>query len=286
MSQNRPFIIEATPESFERDVLERSRDVLVVVDFWAAWCQPCRLLAPILEKLATEYEGQFVLVKSDTEALPEIAAGFGVQSIPAVFAIRDGRIVDHFAGVLPEATIRTWLDRWLPTPADQAVSEGRKLEAGDPQAAEVCYRAALERDPNRPEALIGLARVALSQGRVEEARESIAALERRGFLEPEAETLKAELILKEQGQESGGLESARAEVASRPDDLEARYHLAEALASAGQHAEALEICLELVEHDRQGIGESARKTMLALFQVLPPDSPLVTEYRRQLSFVL
>src|SRR5690606_13109241 len=125
-------------------------------------------------------------------------------------------------------------------------------------------------------ALIGLARLDLARGRIEEGRGRIDALERRGFLEPEAETVKAELTLRRQGTESGGLEAARAAVDADPDDLQARFRLAEALAAAGQHAEALEIGLDLVERDRHGIGEEARKTMLAVFQVLPQDSPIAT----------
>ncbi len=131
-----------------------------------------------------------------------------------------------------------------------------------------------------------MARIALEQGRLEDAAARIAALERRGFLEPDAEKLKAELTLQLQAQNAGGVETARAASAANPDDLKLKFQLAEALAASGQYPDALALCLELVERDRKGIGEKARQTMIAIFQLLPPDSDLVAEYQRQLSMAL
>src|SRR5262249_2357618 len=136
---------------------------------------------------------------------------------------------------------------------------------------------------------MGLARIALETGRLEDAQARIASLERRGYLEPDAEKLKAELTLRMQAQQSGvvSLEEARAALASNPDDLNLKFQLAESLAAAGQYSDALALCLELGERDRKGkVGEQARQTMLAIFQILPPDSELVIEMQRQLSFVL
>src|SRR4051812_49270553 len=213
MSDHTPYIIEATPETFQRDVIERSHEVPVLVDFWAAWCQPCRLLGPVLERLAQEYEGRFVLAKANTERLPEIAASFGVRSIPAVYGLRDGRIVDGFVGVQPEAAIRAFLGRLLPSPAEALVAEARDLEATDPRAAEAKYRQALQLSATEPWTKIGLARLLLKQDRVEEARAILEDLGRRGFLEPEAERLQAELDLRDRARGAGGVEAARAAVA-------------------------------------------------------------------------
>ena len=179
-----PFILEPTAEDFAAEVIERSHQVPVVVDFWAEWCQPCRMLGPVLEKLAVEYGGKFVLVKADTEKLSEIASGFGVRSIPAVFALRDGQVVDSFVGVLPEASLRTWLDRIMPTPAELLAVEAKSLEATDLDSSRAKYVEAASLAPAEPSIKIGLARVALAQGRVDEAREILHHLEGRGYLEP------------------------------------------------------------------------------------------------------
>jgi putative thioredoxin len=282
------YVIEVTLQNFERDVIERSRTVPVVMDFWASWCGPCLRLGPLLEKLATDYDGKFVLAKVDTEREPGLASQFGIRSIPAVFGVRDGKAVDGFVGLQPESVIRTWLDRLLPSPAEQIAAHAQELEATDPKAAEARYNSALAFDPDFPAARVGLARIAIEEGRLEDAQAQIVSLERRGYLEPEAEKVKATLTLRLQALQAGApLEDARAALAANPDDLTLKLQLAEALAAAGQYSDALALCLELVERNRKGpIGEQARQTMLAIFQILPPDSELVTEMQRQLSFVL
>jgi putative thioredoxin len=209
-----------------------------------------------------------------------------VRSIPVVFGLRGGKLADAFIGAQPETMIRAWLDRLLPTPAESLAAEASQLEATDARTAEEKYNAALALDPDLTVAETGLARIALEQARLEDAAARIAALERRGFLEPEAEKVKAELTLQLQAQNAGGVETARAAVAANPSDLGAKFQLAEALAASGQYSDALALCLDLVERDRKGVGEKARQTMVAIFQLLPPDSELVAEYQRQLSMAL
>lgn len=281
-----PFILDATSETFAAEVIERSKTVPVVVDFWAAWCQPCRMLAPVLEKLAREYDGRFILVKVDTDRSPEISASLGVRSLPSVFGVRDGEILDAFAGVQPEAVIRQWIDRLLPSEAEALAAEAARLERTDRKGAEAKYAQALSLDPELSKARVGLARIALADGRTDEAAAAIAELERQGFLDAEAEKLKAEIVLSEGAESVGDVASTRAALAEKPDDLTRKFELAEALAAIGEYDEALGLCLDLVERDRKGVGEQARQTMLAIFQLLPPDSPLATDYRRRLSFVL
>ncbi len=281
-----PYILDATSATFEADVVERSKSVPVVVDVWATWCGPCKMLGPLLEKLAREYEGKFVLAKVDSDRSPEIAASLRVRSIPAVFGVRDGQILDSFTGVQSESFLRQWLDRLLPSKAEELVAEGRSLEATDPESAGARFSEALALEPDLATARVGLARLAMAAGRIDEAQAAVLDLERRGFLEPEAEKLKAELVLKAQADGASDVDSARAAAEADPRDKTLKLKLAEALAAAARYEEALEIALDLVETDRKATGEEARKLMVAVFQLLPEDSDLAFRYRRKLSFAL
>ncbi|AMV40731.1 tetratricopeptide repeat protein [Planctomyces sp. SH-PL62] len=281
-----PYILDATTETFAADVVERSKTTPVVVDVWATWCGPCKLLGPVLEKLAREYDGKFVLVKVDSDRSPEIAANLRVRSIPTVFGVRDGQILDSFAGVQSESFLRQWLDRLLPSKAESLVNAARALEASDPEAAGARFAEALTLDPDLTPARVGLARLAMAAGRFDEAQAAVLELERRGFLEPEAEKLKAELVLKAQAEGGSDVDSARARAEASPADKTLKLRLAEALAAAGSYDEALAIALDLVETDRKTTGEAARKLMLAVFQLLPDDSATASEFRRRLSFAL
>jgi len=286
MSDKHPAIIDVTADTFEIDVLERSRQVPILVDFWAEWCGPCRTLGPVLERLAAEYDGRFILAKANVDKLPEVAREFRVMSIPSVFAVRDGQARDSFVGAISEREIRAFIDRMMPTPAELCLAEAQKLETSNPQAAEAKYREAVALAGKESGPTIALARFLLGQEQLEECRALLDGLMKRGYLEPDAEKLKAELTVRSGGQDAGSVEAARKAATEAPNDLHARFRLAEALAAAQAFPEALEVTLDLVERDRTGVGENARKLMLALFQMLPADSPLALEYRRKLSFVL
>ncbi len=281
-----PWIVDADEATFQQVAVERSREILVVVDFWAPWCQPCQMLGPILEKLALEYDGKFLLVKADTEKLPRITDGFGVQSIPAVYAMRDGQLLDFFGGLMPEAQIRAWIDRLLPSPAELLAAEARQLEANDPQAAEAKYAEAIRLDANLAAAKIGLAALVLRQGRMDECRAIVEELDERGYLEPEAEKLKSQLNLMAQSPVAGDLAALRAAVAAQPQDLSARLALAEALAAQAHYEEALATALAIVQTGKKEFVEPARQMMVDVFRLLPEDSPLLTDYRRRLSTAL
>jgi len=276
-----PWIVEATAESFEDDVFARSLETAVVVDFWAPWCGPCRALGPILEKLAIESDGRFTLVKANTDELPQAAAQFQVQGIPAIFGVLDRQIVDYFTGALPEPQIREWLERLI---SAGMLAEAERLEDASPGAAEARYRTLVEQHPGDPRHKIGLARVLFALDKFDEARAVIDQLAERGFLEPEAEKVKAKLDLHQMGDTS--LAERQAAAAADPDDLQRQLELAEALAGAGQHEQALQVCLTLVPRDRAGVGEQARQLMIEIFRALPDDSPLTQDYRRKLSLTL
>ncbi len=275
------WVISTTKEAFQADVFDQSRSAVVVVDFWAPWCAPCRALGPVLERLAEQHGGRFILVKANTDEMPDAAAQFKVQGIPAVFAVSGGEILDGFTGVMPEPQIRTWLDRML---AAHCLGDARDAEAVDLALAERLYRRFVAENPRVHEAQIGLARTLLAMDRLDESREVIAELERRGFLEPEAQKIKAALDLGQKSSE--GLAEYRAAAQADPDNLELQLQLAESLVGAQQFEESLQICLSLVERDRKNTGERARKLMIDIFRVLPEDSELTTNYRRKLSMAL
>jgi len=285
MSDASPWIIEAKKETFEHDVVERSRELPVVVDFWATWCAPCKQLLPILEKLAVEYDGKFLLAKVNIDEQQELAMAFGVQSVPHVFAVRDGRGVDQFMGLMPEAEIRGWLDQLAPTEDQTLAAEARVLEETD-AAAEAKYRAALELAPHNDEIKIGLLRALFAQNKDQECAALLAELERRGFLEEDAEKIKAELEFRTVAADVGGLEEIRKKAEAQPEDLELQLELADALAAAHQFPEALELCLSIINRDFGKLRDKSRETMVNIFHLVGDNSELANEYRRKLASAL
>jgi putative thioredoxin len=278
-----PWIIDGTEQNFDVEVLQRSQEIPVIVDFWAPWCAPCRELGPVLERLATEAGGQFLLVKVDIDQQPGIAQAFGVQSIPHVFALRNGQLADQFMGALPEDQIRQWLARFQPSPAELLVQEARKLASEDTAEAEAKYR---ELVPNEDRIRIELARLLLKQHRNDDAREIITKLEARGFLEPDAGNIKAELDLRAAAAEAGGVAECRAALAASPNDTKLRLKLAEALGAGQQYEEALGLCLSVVQSATGDLRNEARTTMVNLFQLLGPEADLTKTYRRKLATAL
>ncbi len=280
------WIVDVTDENFEAVVLEGSANQPVVIDFWAEWCGPCKELAPILESLANEFAGKFVLAKVDVEVAQQVAAMFRISSIPMVVAMIDGQPVNQFAGALPEEQIREWLTTFLPSPAQELFNEGMALEAEDPQAAEQKYRAALELESDSGPLKAAIARVLLAQGRVDECQRVISELEARGFLEPEAERVKSEMELQSVVEEAGDVADARTAAEASPDDLSLKLKLAEALIGANKYEEAMQLSLEIVQQDRDGLGAEAKDVMVHLFDKLGPASELVGEFRRKLATAL
>ncbi len=275
------WIVDTTDDNFDADVIQRSASIPVVVDFWADWCAPCRMLGPVLESLATELNGKFLLVKADTEKNQSAAAQYGVSGIPAVFAVVEGEIVDGFQGALPEESVRQWLTALF---TKSELQQAKSLMDSDPDLAETTLRSILLESPDAPEVSIALAELLLDSDRDDECRQIIDGLADRGFLEPAAETLKAKLELKSKATLDIDAITARAETS--PDDLTIQLELAQALVGNTRYEEAFKICLQLVEKDRKGFGEQARELMVEVFRALPDDSELTREYRRKLSMLL
>ena len=285
--QASPWVVNTTDETFLADVVERSKAVPVVVEFWATWCQPCRMLGPILEKLAAEYDGKFELVKADGDHCPVATAQFNVQAYPTVFGLRDGEAVDYFEGVLPEAQLRQWLDRLMPSEVETLIADAWQLRQSDPAAAEAKLRHAVEASPaNDLTARLKLAEFLAEVQQLEEAHAIVQKSFDDGYETADVQRLLRTIELKRSGQQSGGVDACREACAAKPDDLGLQLRLAEALAADGQHEEALKIALHTLQTDKPKHGEHAREIMVGIFDLLPDDSELTHEYRRKLSAAL
>ncbi|MSQ41849.1 MAG: thioredoxin [Dehalococcoidia bacterium] len=276
-------VIEAGDATFEAEVLERSRELPVVVDFWAPWCGPCRLIGPILERLATEYAGRVRLVKINVDDSPAVAGRFNIHSIPEVMAFRDGRAVSQFTGAVPEPQARAFFEALLPSPADAMALEGaRAAAAGQLDAAGRHYGAALKADPDHRAATTGLAALALTGGELERAEE----LASRWPAEPAAMRVLAQVHFRRAAGDGADRAELESHVAADPRAAAAHYRLGNLLAAAGEWEPALERLLATVRLDRRLDGDGGRLRMLDAFAVLGDAHPLTKEYRRRLSNVL
>jgi len=280
---NSPFIVDVTQHNFQQIVIEGSYRQPVVVDFWADWCQPCRVLMPILAQLAEAYRGAFVLAKVNADQEPAVTGYFRVRTLPTVMVFKDGQVVDHFVGVQPEGAIRAMLDRHVLKPSNQLRAQARQLAAEGQldQALAVLERAA-QLAPNDHLIRLDMARIAVAKGEVDAARQVLESLPADVREEPEAKALKAQLQFIDQLPGLPPAAELERRLAVNPKDSEADYQLAIHQIAGGDYEGAMSRLFALAQRDRKYGDDQARKTLLQLFDLLGADDPLVKSFRRKL----
>jgi putative thioredoxin len=275
-------VVEASDATFQSDVIEPSHELPVVVDFWAPWCGPCRVLGPTIEGIANELEGQVRLVKVNTDENPQVAAAFQISSIPAVKAFKDGQVVDEFIGALPAPQVREFFGRVVPSEADRLAGEGDwALEQGHMETAKRCYEQALDLDAANVPASIGLAEVLLAEGDTGRAGE----LAGRAPADPRARRMLARFSF-HRAAEGADRAALEARLAADPGDAAAHYALGNLLASQEEWEPALDHLIQTVMRDRKLDDDGGRKRVLDILELLGDGHELTSEYRQRLTNVL
>lgn len=284
-------VIDTTTRTFKQDVLDASRQVPVLVDFWAPWCGPCKQLTPVLEKVVAAARGRVRLVKMNIDDHPEVAGQLGIRSIPAVVAFANGQPVDAFMGAVPESQVAAFIERLIgpggSPDLDAVLDEADAFRtAGDFASAGERYAAVLEVEADSLRALIGLGQIALAEGDLEGARETLESVAPEKQKDALVAALRAAIELAEQASGLGDRGALERAVAADPDNHQARFDLAVLLAAQGDRAGAVENLLDLIRRDRAWNDDGARKQLVQFFEAWGPKDPMTRDGRRRLSSVL
>jgi len=277
-----PYIVEITADNYQQIVIEGSFQAPVLVDFWADWCQPCKSLMPMLAKLVDEYQGKFILAKVNTEQQQELAAQFGIRSIPTVKLFKNGQAVDEFSGALPEDQIRQFLDQHITRESDDTVDQAQQLLLqGDTEAAFALLTQAQADDPANHNISVTLAQTFAAMGDMESAMSVLDKLPEDRQAQEDVSMLRGHLYFDSMGSGIPDQSTLEQRLAGNDDDNEARFQLATHMINGQDYAAALELLLTLMRKDRGYDDDAARKTMLKIFELLGED-PLVPMYRSKM----
>ena len=285
------LIKDSSDAAFVEDVVQASQEVPVIVDFWAPWCEPCKQLGPTIEKVVMAANGAVRLVKIDIDQNPAIAQQLRIQSIPAVYAFKDGQPVDGFMGALPESQIKQFVEKLVgeigPSPAEEAMAAAATaLAAEDFAQAAGLFGEVLRLDNSNVEAMAVLAQCYIGGGDLERAAQTLDLIKPEDAGNPVVSSARAALTLAEKALDAGDLEPLQAKVAANENDHAARAEFSEALLAAGRKAEAVEQLLEIVRRDRKWNDDGARKQLLTLFEAFGNEDEVTQDGRQQLSILL
>ncbi len=280
-----PFIIDVTRDNYA-ELMEASFRVPVLIDYWASWCQPCLMLMPILAKLAEEYEGKFILGKLNTEEEQELAAQFGIRSIPTVKLFRNGGPVDEFMGALPEGAVREFLDRHVGRESDAQVLEAHaRLNAGDAEGAVEVLKAAREGDADNPRIAVALAEAQAAAGDTDAAEATLDGLPINDQESPEVARLRTHLFFQSEVAGAPAMSELEAKHEAEPNDSEVQFLLALRKVVDQDYEAAMDLLLELMKRDRKYGDDAGRKALVQVFDLLGND-PRVHDYRRRMASLL
>jgi len=279
--------IDVSVQDFQNRVIDASKKVPVLVDFWAPWCGPCRALGPVLEKLAAEYNGRFILAKVNSDENQSLAMKYGVRGIPNVKAFANGELVDEFTGALPEPQVREFLQRLLPSPAEPLRQQALAAKArGETDATRKLLLKAIELDPRHEAARLDLVDLMIDAKDLEEAGRLLDEIADRARDATRVDALRARLQLMTDSAPATDRATLERKIASDPGDLQSRFELANHLALKQDYGPAMDQLLEIVRRERGFRDDAARKTLINLFSLLGSDHVLVREYRSRLASAL